>query len=151
MINPSAASLGSQKKDEGFGFPVGWAVRGYTPNELTRRNSTRQKPLQNEMHILPVFRADFEPLAARGPKSVAAGILPEDHRRLVRMYYITNQPSYQRMRPKSLQLQIAEAGVSPVPESDSDNPEDIAGAMQVVLTLDPLKKLDPLPSEKEGW
>jgi hypothetical protein len=135
MINPAAASL-DYKTKEGFGFPVGWAVRGYTPNELTRRNLKRQIPLQNEMHVLPVFRADFEYLTAYGPKSVAAGILPEDHRKLRRMYYITNQPSWQRLKPKSLGLQIKEA-VSPVSETDSDNPDDIASARQLVLTLDP--------------
>lgn len=142
MINPAAASL-DYTTNQGNGFPVGWAVRGYTPNELTRRNLKREIPLQNEMHVLPVFRADFAYLTAHGPKSVAAGITPVEHRKLQRMYYITNQPIYQRLKPKSLQLQIKEADVRPLPETDSDTPDDIASATQLVLTLDPPKKSDP--------
>jgi hypothetical protein len=137
MINPEAATLDYLKKDgsgsrEGHGFPVGWAVRGYLPEELARRNHEWQKEhpndeLKNAMNMLPVFRADFKDLIAKCPKDWGDG---QGEQNLRRAYYITNQPQYQLLKPKSLHLQIREA--DPEISPSNDDPSDIAKAHQDV-------------------
>lgn len=64
MIHPQAADLSIGTEGIGIGFPVDWAVRGFLPEELSRRHLT------NSMNMLPVFRSDSKELDVLSPRGV---------------------------------------------------------------------------------
>jgi hypothetical protein len=111
MIDPQAGGLGVYANDNpiGAGYPVGWAVRGFLPEELARRNERKPagQPVTNSYNMLPVFRGDFLNITTRSPNPIAE--TPEKHWLLRRFYWISTDPSSQMIRPKTLKEQITEA------------------------------------------
>ena len=135
MINPEATKLDDGSETPlGIDFPVGWAVRGYTAEELERRNRTRElkDPLRNKLNMLPVFRGDFKPLKdAVPPQNTEAtpqdGKSAKPKKELRRFYYICNDPEAQLLSPKSLIEQVREAQSAAI--VSRDNEEDIMDAL----------------------
>jgi hypothetical protein len=135
MINIEAKKVGwkdpeTKKRRRGVGYPVGWAVRGFLPEELARRNA-RKAPgetiIQNSYNLLPVFRGDFRPITTRSTEP--KGVAKEDHWSLERMYWISTDPRAQMIQPRTLISQIDLADPDPplpLEEKPVDNTNDIA-------------------------
>lgn len=107
---------GEDKKPEGNGFPVGWAVRSFEPDVLADLNRMGEDafkadaknknktfaPLVNEMNILPVYRSDFE--VFESAKVKVAG--EKEEVRPKRTYYIFNDDSARLRAPEPLKKQV---------------------------------------------
>lgn len=111
MINLEAKDVGRANpqdpkdagtSDFGVGFPVGWAVRGYSAEVLKADNDSCRGDLRNGMNLLPVFRGDFNDLAWGGPGQDAQN-------QVQRIYWIHDDPNAEFLAPLPLRQQVINA------------------------------------------